>query len=915
MPDYGMPALTRGERVYRAMLRLYPKPFREEFSLDLVETFRDEQKTAVRNGTPLLLFWLGTLRELVVHATGARLSAAFGRASSRSNVGESCFPPLSDLSTEIRIASRALFRRPGFALTIVITLALAIGVNTAAFRVVDAVVLHPLRINDPGSVVAVYKVSRTSPYDPVSLASYSELKARSRTLSRIAAFAVATAELSDGNRIEEINAQFVTEEYFQIVGTRASVGRVLNPGDAVEAGSNEVAVLSHQFWTNKLGADSSIIGRSIKLAGRQVTVVGVTERGFRGTSLSIAPDMYMPVSCISKLALRASAMLGRGDLHSESSLFQIIARFHQGGSADEVADELNSIEKERKASLEREVFGTASAAPILTVVPVNDAAAAVRDRSTLVAYLRLLCSVVGVTLLLACLNVANLMVVRSRERSIELGVRSALGATSIMLARFLLIEALILASVGGTLGVILAVALLKLFASFALPGNIVIGGLDTVAGPRVFLFVAAITLGSALVFGLYPASTGSRRSVQDRFRSSETSARPRLFGRGALLAMQIGIALTLLTGATTFVETLRTGLGSDLGFDSERIAAVSIKPNFDGTRAENAELYESVVRRLADVAGVESAAAASHVPLQSTRTLPFQIGAATPSPVPDAQIVQLPLAIITPNYFRVLGVPIVSGREFSSIDNDGGTRAIIVNESTARQLWPGQSPIAKQLTFLNDITYTVVGVVRDTRYTTVQDSGSMFAYAPMTQEDPRANVTFVVRTQHPRMVLAAMQNTIADAAPQLVTVRPRIVRDQINAALMPQRFGATLLSSFALLALVLSAVGIHGTVAYTVSRRQRELGVRMALGASGASVTGTVLRDVAAATVCGIVLGGAFAAGTQKLLAHFLRNVSAPGFTPFTIATIVLTAIALMASAIPARRATRINPMNVIRPS
>lgn len=919
MPDYGMPPLSRAEKLYRALLRLYPRKFRDEFGLDLIETFRDEQKAAMQSGLHMSLFWLETLRNLITQATIARVSTATGQAPARNRPNESLFPSVDNLLTESRIAFRALVRRPGFALTIAATLALAIGVNTAAFSVVDAVVLHPLQISEPENVVAAFKVSRTSPFDQLSYPAFIEFQSKARSLEKIAAFNSTTVPVTDANTSADYAAQFVTAEYFPIVGTRAAIGRVLNSGDNTDNERNEMVVLSHSFWINRFGGDSAIVGKHISVANKELTVVGVAARGFVGMNLATPQDMWIPISARLKLELGRSTLPGANDAGSESNMVSIIARMRAGATIEAVAAEMNAVERLRRKTIEvasAAGVGASAATPIVTVIPANDAAAAVRDRSTLIAYLRLLCSVVGITLLLACLNVANLMVVRSRERAVELGVRAALGATSTMLARYLLIEALMLALAGGFAGLAIAAVMLKLFASFALPGGIVLGNLNSALGPRVFLFTLGITIVSALAFGAYPAIAGARRTVLERFRSGETSPRPRLFGRSALLAVQIGIALTLLTGAATFVETLRMGLATNLGFDSERVAAVSIKPFFDGSREQRAELYANVTHRLEQMPGVEAAAATSFVPLQGSRALPFQRGAMQ-SAVIDAEVAQFPMVSVTPEYFRVLGMQIVSGRAFSSVDSDKSTRVAIINESTARQWWPVESAIGKIFTFTvdSDVRYTVVGVVRDTKYATVQDSGVMFAYSPMSQEDPRAQVHFIARTANPRSLLPALQNVVADAAPQLTTIRPRVVRDQINTVLLPQRFGATLLSCFALLALVLSAVGIHGTVSYTVARRRRELGVRMALGASGTSVVVTVLRDVGVATVCGIVIGSALAAATQQLLTHFLKNVSLPGYAPFVVATLLLSAIAMLASSLPALRATRINPMNVIRPS
>ena len=817
---------------------------------------------------------------------------------------------INNLLLDLRLSARALSRRVGFTATVVLTLALAIGANAAVLSLLDVVLFRPLTIPDAKSAVAIFRATKTSLFDPVSLATFNGLVQQNKSFSQIAAFTTQSVSLRDGNTVDEVQVQFVTDNYFQALRIRPALGRFISPA----LGPQDVVVLSNSFWVNRFGKDTGAIGKNVRIGERQLTVVGVAAPDFHGTNLSSEPDMWMPVAMISSLDIGYASQLKIGDPNSELSHFLLIGRLRPGVSMQQASLDLNAIEHARLAI--RESSGASlTSRQVLSLVSANNAAASIRDRTTLVAYLRLLASVVAVTMLLACLNVANLMIVRGRERYVELGIRSALGATPTMIARQLCVESLLLAVAGGALGLTFAIVALKGFASFQLPGGIVIGNLDVGLNGRIVAATCLLTIACALVFGLYPAWSGARGSVYSRMRVTDASVRSRFSGRGALLAVQVAIALTLLTGATTFLESLRAGLSTNLGFDSELVAAVSIRPNFQGSREENALLYSRIVERASHIPGVSAAAATSHVPLEGARALPFTVGPIVAGRSPDAGTVMFPMTSVTTNYFNVLGVPILEGRSFAESDVNESERVTIVNQSTARALWPGESAVGKQITFWNDLTYTVVGVVQDIKYSTIQDKGVLFAYAPLSQEDTRARVTFIARTARPDLALPQLQAVLAEVAPQLLSVRPRRVKDQINTVLMPQRFGAMLLSTFALVALVLSSVGIYGTVSFTVARRTRELGIRMALGGSRWHVVGTVLRDVAVSLGIGVLIGALATGGTHQLISHLLQDVGARGVSVFFFATAVLCVIAIGASSVPARRAARIDPMKAIRPS
>ena len=550
---------------------------------------------------------------------------------------------------------------------------------------------------------------------------------------------------------------------------------------------------------------------------------------------------------------------------------------------------------------------------LLNVLPLNQAAAPVADRATLVRYFRLVFAVVAVTLLMACSNIANLLIVRARERSAEIGIRTALGATASRIALQLGIESAVLAVLGGVLGLMLAVGVLQVFASFTLPGRISLQSLDIRLNPRVLAFAFGITALSAVIFGATPSLQSFRGNVVDRLRRTDTSVRTLFSSRGGLLALQVSISFTLLVGCALFLSSLRNGLNTKLGFNPDPIAAVSIRPRFSGRRVDNAMLYLSVVDRAGRTPGIGLAAVTSHIPLEGSRALPFTLGAAGSTEASSVTPKMMPIAAISRDYFRVLGTVIVDGRMFDRTDGPTAPRVVIINQSAARDFWPGESALNKHISLINDLTYTVVGVVADTKYSTLQDNGVPFAYAPIEQEETRGNVTFIARSNQPAVALASLSRSIAETSPELSVVRPRLVKDQISAALMPQRFGAWLLSIFALLALLLSAVGIYGTVSYTVARRTKEIGIRMALGARGASVVVSVLSETLAAVGIGIAGGVLITMYCTRLISHFLYGIEVTDWLPFVISMAVLVLVAVVAAAWPAFKSSRIDPLTAIR--
>jgi predicted permease len=770
---------------------------------------------------------------------------------------------------------------------IITTLALGIGANAAVFSVADRVLFHPLTIEHSREFVAIYPQDATTQTRHATLRAYRELSQRGNPLRDLAAFWTTGLTMGTADIDRDVTASLVSDTYFTMLGVSAAVGRVFTPRDAHDALGNSVAVLSAPFWRAEFGGDRSIIGRRIRLNGSNLTVIGIAPDHFLGTNLTSVPDVWLPMSTAPALGL---TLLSRGaDLNDDVPIFTLIGRLVPG---------VDNHQVERT--------------PGFSLVPLDEAAV-MNDRPALRRFVGLAFVVVALTLLLACVNVANLLAVRAGERSAEFGIRTALGASVGRLAQQLLVESTLLGVMGGAAGLAVALVVIRLLSSFALPGGVLIEHLGLGLDWRMFGFTFGLALLTAIGFGAAPVAHAARANIIDALRNQVGQSRLLLRSRSIALATQVAISLVLLVGAGLFVRSLRAGLSTNIGFDVKPLAVLSARPRLDGSHDDVIRPYLAIVAEVARAPGVVSVAAASHVPLAPAWALPFTAGGATNAATARVNVIPLPMEAITDDYFRVLGVPLVAGRFFDARDVAKSPRVTIVNESAARAFWPRESPIGKQITLGGSLAYTIVGIVRDTKYSTLQDKAVPFAYAPMLQEDLKGRLRFIVRSNHPRDALAILQRSASAIAPDLRALVPGLVSDRIDAVLTPQRFGATLFMLFSFLALGVSAVGIYGTVAYIVTQRRAEIGIRMALGARRTDVLLLVLRQSGTAILCGIVAGVVGAAFSTRFLEHFLYNIGALDRVSFAGAIAALSVVSVGAVLGPAVRALRIDPARAIR--
>ena len=825
---------------------------------------------------------------------------------------------IDELARDVKFALRSLGRAKGFTVVVVLTLALGIGANSAVFSMIDAVLLHPLPVPRPQQVVSITEaLTDQVPRLPLAYPTYRALATRAHTLSGIAVFSTRDVVVQATGEPQQIPASAVSGNYFSVLDLRPQVGRLIVPTDDDVPGAHFVAVISDALWTRAYDRSPAVVGSTIKIGNNPYTIIGVAPRRFRGTLLDEAPQVWVPAPMLADLGLRGflsaanrSKIFGLRHFHAWS----VIARLR--GEPAAAAAELNTIFAQEKAlypkyAAEMGFAGRDVVRDPIRMLPINDAAAW-GDRADLLRFVWILATVVMLTLLIACLNVANLFLVRSGERKLELSVRRSLGASRARIAQQLAVESLLVGIAGAIGGGMVSRAAVGLLRSFALPGNIRLADIGFDLNGRVLGVTMALGVLTALMFGLGPAITTSRVDLIATLRTTRASAQSSV--RAVLLAGEVALSIVLLVGAALFVRTMQRGLHSDLGFDPAPLAAVRVNPSLGGnTGAELEAYYRGAIERASQIPGVSGVALSSHVPLAAVFPLPFVPGEkAASSGDPTEGQVSAGWVYISPNYFDVIHVPVVEGRAFTADDSTRSNSIAIINQAAAKALFPDGRSVGREMVHAGMMRFTVVGVVRDTKYASVRDSHVPMIFTPLPPRFSDA-VHFIVRSSRPAAALEELRRVLRAVPPHPPLQEARLVSEQVNATLEPQRFGATLLGSYSVLALLIAAVGVYGLVAFVLSKQQREIGIRIALGAQPMQVVELVTARIAVTVGVGIIIGLLLATLGTRALDHFLYGVSATDLTAFGVAAVAMLIAALAACVSPARRALHIDPVKAMR--
>jgi macrolide transport system ATP-binding/permease protein len=808
---------------------------------------------------------------------------------------------------DFRYALRTLVKAPGFAAVAILTLALGIGANTAMFSLVNAVLLRPLPVDDASALVSIFSTDARNPGNlPMSHLNFLDIREQNPAFTGVAAFTFGEMNADLGGQPEPIPVQVVSGNYFDVLGVRPAVGRTFLPEEDRTPGSHPVAVLSHGFWQRRFGGAPSIVGRTVTLNRTKFTVVGVAPRDFNGVFIFGAPDLWVP------MMMHAVAQPGFDFYDTRRGLFLFpFGRLKPGVTPSQADAALRTVASRLEAAYPNDNRGRSTTTLSLLEARINP-----NGQGQLVRLSTLLMAVVSVVLLIACANLANLLLARASGRTREIAVRLAIGASRFHIVRQLAVESLTLAAAGGVAGVLLATWVLRAVvrAEVQLP-------LPAIEQARIDLpvlaFAALVSLATGLLFGLAPAFRASRPDLVSALKDVTTAIghRRRVFTlRTLLVVSEVALSLVALVAAALFARSLQRTQAIEPGFATEGVLVGEINLGREGYSKERGLLfYEQLADRLSTLPGVRAATIAQSAPFGGglRRSILREGQDATRG---DRILIQVNRVGL--RYFETLGIPFTAGRDFTSGDREGAPRVVVVNQQMADTLWPGQSAIGKRFRFFGDATFTeIAGVVKDSKYNGLAEEPIPFIYEAMAQQYAPAASLHVRSSGDASGLAEPVRRLVAELDPAVTVVELEALDERVSRSLDGPRSNVTLLSVFGGLALLLAAIGIYGVTSYSVSQQTREIGIRMALGASRAGVLALVLRQSMTIIAAGLGVGLVGAALAARAIQGLLGDTPWRDPLAYLTTIVLLAAVALVAILVPASRATRIDPLIALRRS
>lgn len=819
---------------------------------------------------------------------------------------------LEGIWKDLAYALRGMRKSPGFVLVVVMTLALGIGANTTVFTVINTLLLNPLPVRNAPELAAVVaedarNTSRSEAVFPISYADLKDYRAQNQVFRSLACYTSARGLTLQENGIAQgIFGEFVTADYFSALGLAPARGRFFSPDEDSVEGAHPVAVLNYATWQTRFGGAEDIVGRQIQVNNVVLTIIGVAPPHFIGVNAIFGPDLWLPATMGERMSPNSmqSLLTDRG-----KAAFLAVGRVKPGVTMGQAAANFRAI----AGSLAR-LYPETNESHGATVRPLRDVLVANSGTagSSVVYGSAALSIVTAIVLLIACSNVANLLLARAAARQQEMAVRLAMGASRPRLTRQLLIESVLLGLISGAAGLALASAGLQ-FLFGQLPGgaNFPTPRLDG----TVLVFALAVSLATGLLFGAIPAWKAASANVAETLKEAGRSAgrsRRRVNLTNALVVGQVAFSFLLLVTAALFLRSIGRAYAVDPGFQTAHLAVFPTNPGqagYDKSRAH--EFYQRVRNHVAGLPGVESVSWASGMPLWSRSVTGLKVEGWQPRSRAD----QLRTVIDTVDlgYFDTAGVALESGRVFSSADRESSLPVAVVNEKLARDYWP-DGALGKRVQLPGEkISRQVVGVVRTANYTSWGEPPQACVYVPLEQNYSDTMVLYVRSKAAPETIMASVEREVRAAGPQILIFGARTGSGIIDGGLFQARMAVGLLAVFGLLALGLASIGLYGVLAYSVQQRRREVGLRMALGATRAAVLKLVLSEGLSLVVVGIALGFAGAMAVGRLLSRMLFGVDAGDPLSVAAAALVLLTVALAACYLPARRATRVDPLTSLR--
>ncbi|HEY2824824.1 MAG TPA: ABC transporter permease [Gemmatimonadales bacterium] len=812
---------------------------------------------------------------------------------------------MSRISHNLKSAFRLLFKRPGFSVIVILTLALGIGLNTAAFSTLDTLLLSPLPgTRNSNELVYLFRTSPGADMNSNSIPHYRDVAARTGNLfSGVTVWDFRPFSMSAGGRAQLFFGQLVAGNYFDLLGAKAERGRLFTPADDSGRGAHPVVVLNYSAWQGMFGADPNIVGRSVVLNGSPYTVIGVTEKDFVGTIRIVRPALWAPLSQLGQLYPQDTGYFNQRN----QNFLEMWARLKPGVTIAQA-----------RAAMPGLIAGLKDVDPVdykdagMRIESVAESGIHPAIKSSQVGLTSVVIALVGALLLIACVNVANLFLARARDRSREMAIRLAIGAGRKALITQLLVESLVIALASGVVGLALGRWVMALVNRVKPPFALEVSA-NLHLSPRVLLFTLLVSVVTALLFGLAPALQTTRPDLVPALKGAAPGGSVRSRMSQGLVIAQMALSLILLVCSGLFVRDLGTATQVDKGFQSDHALTASMDPGLQGyNRGRTREFYHQLADALAATPGTKAVAFTSNLPLSGGESdMLVTVPGYTPA---QHENMGIQYSAVTPGFFAAMAMPVLRGRGFTAQDDSAAAPVIVVNQRFVDRFWPGQDPLGRIVHLESrkeDVR--IVGVVPTGKYQRLGEDPTAFMYFPVEQHWDYGMALVARTVGDPLGLVGQLRSSVTALDPNMPLVEVQTLDNYLGFALLPARLAGATLGSFGILGLVLASIGIYGVMAYAVSQRKREIGIRMAIGADAAAVTGLVMREGLTLALIGTGVGLVGAVGAAQLVKTQLYSHQALDLATFGLVPVILLAAAALGVWVPARRASSVDPVTVLR--